>query len=115
VVVLAITGMVAGFETGEYIPVFDVGAPADDQVIETEADFEIHDLAEKLRDFRKRGGTEEGFRELLAERWPSYANVAFPDRKAWLYRQEAEALVELGIAEPVVMGEIEDALEAWGL
>jgi hypothetical protein len=111
-----ITGMVVDFDAGDYVVVLD-DAPAhqDEQAIETEADFDIYALAHKLRDFQKRGGTEGQFRDFLAEEWPHYAGVAFPDRKSWLYREEAAGLVELGVAEWASMGSIEEALEAWGL
>jgi hypothetical protein len=108
--------MVVDFDEGDYVVVLDeVPASQDDQLIESEADFDIHALAHELRDFERRGGTEDQFRSFLAEHWPLYAQVAFPDRKTWLYREEAAALVALGVAEWASMGSIEEALDAWGL
>jgi hypothetical protein len=115
-VFVRITGMVVDFEEGAYVIVLDEPpARQDDQLIESSADFDIHRLANELRHFKKRGGTEEQFRALLAETWPVYAQVAFPGRKTFLYHQEAEALVQLGVAEWASIGTIEEALEAWGL
>lgn len=108
-------GMVDEFEEGQLVPVFDEPPPDADDVIRSEADFDIAALARDLRQWRKGGGSEDDFRETLREAWPLYADVAFPDRRGWLLQEHAQALVELGVAETVEMGSIEDALEAWGL
>ncbi len=113
--VVRITGMASEFRVGDLVPVFDEVPVADDeQLIETEADFDIHHLAAQLRAWTRRGRSEDEFRTILREHWPSYADVAFPDRKAWLYTEEAEALIELGVAEPVTLDTIDDnTFSAW--
>jgi hypothetical protein len=118
VIAIRVTGMIAGCELDDLLPVFDVDEPPDDgdQTIETEADFDIAYLAGELRAWQRRGGTEEAFRAILRDEWPLYAECAFPEAmKTYVLEQEAQALIELGVAEPVDVGEIEDALECWGL
>lgn len=107
--VLRITGLVCDFDEGQLVPVYD-DPPDDEAVIETEADAEIAGLTAAFRR-AVAAGSEEAFRSALH----LYRDVEFPDGKTWLLREEADALVELGVAEPVTMGAIEDALAAWGL
>jgi hypothetical protein len=114
--VVRITGMVAGFEHGELVGVYGGDAPEDDTVIRSEADFDLSALALERRRWLKGGRTDDQFREALrrSDSWAStYADVKFPAPRRWLHRSEAEALVELGVAEAVEMGSIEDALAAW--
>src|SRR5438132_1577994 len=65
--------MVDDFEQGELVPVFDEAPEVDENVIRSEADFDVQHLARELRDWTKRGRSEESFREYLREQWPLYA------------------------------------------
>jgi len=108
------SAMCDDFELDQVVPVF-AEPPNDDDIVRSEADFDIAALAVELRQWRKHGWTEDEFREVLREHLPIYADVEFPALRSWLTEEHAQALVELGVAEPIVMGELEDALEAWGM
>jgi hypothetical protein len=106
--------MVGEFASGEIVPVFEK-PPDDEHTMRSEADFEIHTLAARMRRLKRGGATDDELRTELRRDWPLYADVAFPDRKSWLLLEEAEALAALGVAEPLSADGIEDALAAWNL
>jgi hypothetical protein len=106
--------MVDDFQMEQLVPVFDT-PPDDGQVIYTTNDFDIQALAVELRHWRRAGWDEQDFREAVRSVWPHLADVEFPDRRSWLDVEEAQALIELGVAEAVSADGAEAALEAWGI